>query len=735
MKITLAATVGIKPRTAAHLLSETEAQVAENVRAEKGDMRGWKAPIIITSLTGTAYKALLKYVENSTEHWVTSTNALNWVKSPIAQDAYCRLYYTGESEPRVFADTLVSSPFSASTDYYKWGVVAPTTAPTVAGSGSLTRYYFYTFENAFGEEGPGSPIGGGTSVAASPVGISDLPASDAALISGRQITKINLYRTGSGTAGKAYYFYVLTATWFDASTAYAVGDFVLYGATAAKTLYKCTSTHAAGAWNAGHFTAGDDVSDATLTAEDVCESETYEPPPSGMKGAVMTSNGIVAGYVGNQIYFSEPFLPHAFPSGYSQSIEEDVVALGAFGESVAILTEGVPYVATGTAPEQMTIPKVGSDKKPCLSALGVVTGKDGVIYPSKEGLIRIDAGGANNISFPWLTPTEWAEYYPDTIRAVYYAGKYIGFYSYAGVSGGFILDLDNNTFIDLDFYAQAAFVDTAGTLYLIMDDESTASPKPQCIKEWEGDPYNHLYWRVRSKKYLLPGNINFSCARVQIDLAYYNAVIELMEDAGYLASENAALFAASFATVTGDHATFTGQANDKIKVIIDGTTYDNISISACTTTAAVAAAINAATGHTQASTDSDDYLVITGNIHVEIADGTTSGQTVVAELVTDAADRTATAVPLGSAINESEFNLYEINGDSLKGLNTVNISTSVIFKLYADDELKFTKTVTDGEIFRLPGGYLSRNVEIQVEGYIPVLMAEIATSVMEMLAA
>ena len=41
---------------------------------------------------------------------------------------------------------------------------------------------------------------------------------------------------------------------------------------------------------------------------------------------------------------------------------------------------------------------------------------------------------------------------------------------------------------------------------------------------------------------------------------------------------------------------------------------------------------------------------------------------------------------------------------------------SLTFKLYADGSLKHTQTVTDSEIFRLPGGYRAKSFEIQLEG-------------------
>lgn len=91
------------------------------------------------------------------------------------------------------------------------------------------------------------------------------------------------------------------------------------------------------------------------------------------------------------------------------------------------------------------------------------------------------------------------------------------------------------------------------------------------------------------------------------------------------------------AVITGDKATFTGIAGDKIKVTIDDVDYDDIDISACVSIATVAVAINAAVGATVATVDGSTHLVITSpttgtDSNVTIADGTNTAQTVIADL-------------------------------------------------------------------------------------------------------
>lgn len=351
MKITIETPKGISPKVAPDDLLNNAAQTAENCKLEKGDFRAWNRPGKLTGLALTSVAGLFKWTANDTDYWAESANDLDYVRTPIANDSYERMYFTGETEMRGLANDNISDPFKLSTDYYKVGVPAPASAPTVASGGSVTRYYVGCYVTAYGEEGLPSAIGGGTTVAASPVGISgltDVSDDTEGDYANRRITTYRLYRTASGTAGTAEFLKVLDATWFNETTAYAVGDYVIYSGT----LYKCTTIHPAGAWNAGHFTAGDDIDDEDLSAV-VCPSTTWEVPLTGMKGLGILPNGALFGFYANELCFSVPNRPHAWPSGYRMSFPFDVVATKACGSSVIVLTKGNPYIVYGTHPENM----------------------------------------------------------------------------------------------------------------------------------------------------------------------------------------------------------------------------------------------------------------------------------------------------------------------------------------------------------------------------------------------
>ena len=540
MKITIETPKGISPKVAPDDLLNDAAQTAENCKLEKGDFRAWNRPGKLTGLALDSVAGLFKWTANDTDYWAESANDLDYVRTPIANDSYERMYFTGETEMRGLANDNISDPFKLSTDYYKVGVPAPASAPTVASGGSVTRYYVGCYVTAYGEEGLPSAIGGGTTVAASPVGISGIASPPA----GRRITIFRLYRTASGTAGTAEFLKVLDATWFSATTAYAVGDFVIYKGT----LYKCTTIHAAGAWNAGHFTAGDDIDDEDLSAV-VCPSTTWEVPLTGMKGLGILPNGALFGFYANELCFSVPNRPHAWPSGYRMSFPFDIVATKACGSSVIVLTKGNPYIVYGTHPENMQKKQIDAFY-PCISKRSAVSAQEGVFYLSKEGLIRIASdGSASNVTFEILNPSDWKEYHPTTMHGAFYHDKYFGFYKSGTDEGGIVIDFGNKILSTLTIYAYACHVTAEDAdFYLAMQDEIDEDNPPEtiplCVKEWEGDDYNYLAAKWKSKKFTLDSGINFSAARIIMDSEFYNTVLALVESDAYIANYNAGLFAA-----------------------------------------------------------------------------------------------------------------------------------------------------------------------------------------------
>lgn len=71
----------------------------------------------------------------------------------------------------------------------------------------------------------------------------------------------------------------------------------------------------------------------------------------------------------------------------------------------------------------------------------------------------------------------------------------------------------------------------------------------------------------------------------------------------------------------------------------------------------------------------------------------------------------------GPQVNFGTLNSYPINGDgTLQTLLPIPSSLSLTFKLYADKELVFTRSLSSSDTFRLPTGYRTDTYEVEVVG-------------------
>lgn len=535
------------PRVDDHLLPPNYASLAENAQVIKGDLRAFRAPSKTAALTGTTVKSIYLHTENSNEHWVDSSAERHYIKSPVAAETYERAYFSGETEARFFSnDHLSGTPaaFNQATDYYKLGIPAPTAAPTVTTTAGGAGYkgYVYSFVNSYGDEGPPSPIGSDTDYDSGTVAIAAIQNAPA----DRAINRIYLYRTNASSTGSGAFQYVLQATWFSATTIYATGVFVIYSGA----LYKCTSEHAAGAWNAGHFTAGDDVADAALLA--VFPKTNFDPPPTGIKGLSSMGYGGAVGFLGRDLYFSEPFYVHAYPTGYIVPLFHDIVSITVEKNMVFVATEGPPYLVYGDHPSVMSRVVYESDY-PGLNIRGACAGKGGAFFVTRQGLIHNNGSGPVNVTQSLLTADDWADYHPDVLMIAWHQQKIFGFDPTG--AHGFMIDFSGDTmqFIPLGLDVDAIYTSDTGYLYLAMDDvdivdeNDPPAAMPKAVKQWEGSTTNYMLYTWRSKEFVFNGPVNFSVAKVILDQDFYDTVEGLID----LTTLNAAIFAAGLTGALG----------------------------------------------------------------------------------------------------------------------------------------------------------------------------------------
>lgn len=257
------------------------------------------------------------------------------------------------------------------------------------------RSYVYTYVNSLGEEGPPSPPSPAEPVLdGSDVVISELAVPPSI---GYDIIAARLYRTNSTEAGTEYQF---------------VKEIPILGNFTQQ--FRSTT---------------DNIVSAELG--EVISTTTWDPPDPQMKGLIALPNGMLAGFNGKQVYFCEPYFPHAWPPEYDQAIDYNVVGLAALGNSLIVLTEGWPYLATGSHPRNMNLRPVKVNQA-CVSAESIAAAMDKVYYASPDGLVEVSLNGVNVITEGHFDKEEWQQLSPETMVGEFYEGRYYGFYDFQG---------------------------------------------------------------------------------------------------------------------------------------------------------------------------------------------------------------------------------------------------------------------------------------------------------------
>jgi hypothetical protein len=424
------------------------------------------------------------------EDWLAWTSLVHAAPGPVAAD---RLYYTGDGVPKI----------KVGNDVFPLAVPRPTTAPTATedtgGTGDVqTRAYVYTFVTAYGEESEPSPPSNeiGWQSGEDPVlsGIEGDPG-------GRNITHQRFYRTQTGSVGTDFYFIAERAV------------------------------------SNSNFT---DTIGVNEFAEPL-PSRHWTAPPDTLSGLTAMPNGMMAGFVGKDLYFCEPFRPHAWPEIYVLTTDFPIVALGALGTTLWVLTEGYPYRVSGTTPGAMVMDKVEASL-PCVNARAVVDLGHAIAWPSTEGLAAARANGAAGlVSDNLFSPRAWRRLNPGTMRGGQIEGRWVGSYEATdaaggAISGSLIIDISQQAFLIRSEVSARAWFHEIGTGFLYF-----VPPDVSMVRQFDppnGDLANY-YWR--SKRFVLPKPENFGAILIEsgantsqdeIDArqAEIDAIVEANED-------------------------------------------------------------------------------------------------------------------------------------------------------------------------------------------------------------
>lgn len=359
-----------------------------------------------------------------------------------------------------------------------------------------TRAYVYTWVSEYGEEGPPSP-------ATLYTGYSDdewsvrVTAPDAGVTTGRNITKVRIYRTVTAVGGPTTFFLVTEMN--IATTSYI-----------------------------------DKITDDVVVDNTILESTNWSPPPDDLAGLVSLPNGIVAGFTGTQVWFCEPYRPHAWPAAYSVSVEFPIVGLGVIGQSLIICTSGSPYVASGVNPANMALSRIAV-YEPCLSRGSIVSTPIGVTYASPNGLAVAVPGQVQVVTRNIISKDLWLDQEDylnvPSLRASILNGAY---YCWGSVRAGCFesTGFENSAFLQVDFTGSynGAVIDLSNQR-VSWTNLRSALPMYNCYSDiWTGEVLTirdgkvwwldlgktrtHGAYRYRTKIFEMPNKRNLEAMRI-----------------------------------------------------------------------------------------------------------------------------------------------------------------------------------------------------------------------------
>ncbi len=479
---------GERPLIIPRLLPETSGQRAVNIRMDDGGLTPINDSVPIALAGDKNHKTIYQHGDT----WLSWSGVVNAVPGPVAND---RLYYTGDGAPKMRVAATV----------YPLAVPRPVPAltPTIGGSGSgdvATRIYVFTWVTGFDEESEPSPASAPVDwQSGETVTLSGFPATPA----GRNINRQRIYRSQTGRSGT--YLYLI------AERIASAADFL------------------------------DNI--PVDVFQEALPSANWNTPPDGLLGLTMMPNGMMSAFSGRDIYFCEPFRPHAWPESYVLSCDSDVVGLGSIGTLLVVMTKGKPYLISGSEPASLQMVQLEANF-PCLNARGIVDMGFAICYPTHDGLVSVRADGSISlVTGDILSRKAWLEFSPETLIGGQLSGRYVAFYDtidYNGdlFAGAIFIALGNNPFlIRTSTIAAAVFYDvTRSALYFLARGEQNI-----CRFDSPQGAARPMYWR--SKEYWLTAPTNFGAILVDTGNE------KTQEELDLLALELAEILAANAALV------------------------------------------------------------------------------------------------------------------------------------------------------------------------------------------
>lgn len=474
---------GMVPRLSDRLLPNNYAAETSNAKLQSGELRGVHREKFLEEIGDDRLWAF-RIPDGAGQLWIDFFGPGDAISNPLAEDAFDRYYWSDDANQHVRFNTRAR--IAAGDPEYFLGCPTPTTAPTVMVTGGgtpvSTRAYVYSFVNIYGDESGPSPPTVASGAASDTWTLSDLETGNPPNVVGKAPFEFKkIYRTQTGASGVATFKFVAQIDYLD--TTYV-----------------------------------DTVSDTDVALNEDMDITLWAEPPIALKNIIMHPNGFAAGFVDNALYLSVPFRVHAWPAEYVLSTEYPIVGLGVFGNSISVMTEVSPYLATGTQPQALTL----TDSRvvePCLAKSSIVNILNGTYYASQNGLVAVHQGGVDIVTNNLISQEEWvAEYKPQDIIAARYQTMYLALNDPAN-SLGFKIDTQEEriAIVDIDWsdYQQTGWLKEdvyTGNVMLFYTELPSGIPTQAAF--WDDTNEPRVQWTWRSKEFHLAKPVNLGACLI-----------------------------------------------------------------------------------------------------------------------------------------------------------------------------------------------------------------------------
>lgn len=551
--ITYKAFRGQVPRVSERLLQPNQAVRALNCKITSGRLDplaglGQVLSVPITIRTARRYRV---FRNNQLEsNWLLWDSDVDFVPSLVANDEVGRFYFAGENiEPRMSTYELAINSVPYPTAWYVLGVTPPTAAASVTVAGGTSpvesRAYVYTFVTQFGEESPPSPpstVVSGNANGTWTVASMQVAPTNSGTISDAEVIDGGRVRITVDTVFGIEQYDTLAITSVGGMTdlnttvrVLAVDPTGPYIEVALQTMQEYTS---GGAWarkaphnttnmvkriyrtvgTGGDFLFVAEIPVATTSYVDAVEAADLgeilptadsSTPPKDMKTLVAMPNGCLVGIAGNQLCFSDPYLPYSWPERNRYTFSGRGVSVVPSVNAAILLTDSFPIVFTGSDPEAMSA-STSETYAPCVSKRGVTDVGGGALYPSFDGLWLISPAQVQCVTRKLYTEDEWSELNPSSFDSAFHDNKYYGAFVGADRSRIFVLDMgDPDSSVEVDEVVTEVFRNEAdGKLYVAKNTK---------LYEWDVDVGRSYESEWFSATTQLPKPINIGAAQVHAE--------------------------------------------------------------------------------------------------------------------------------------------------------------------------------------------------------------------------